>query len=229
MTLPPGWRHRYYDSVVSTSDICVGLAAAGEPAGLAITAGRQTQARGSRGRTWTTLPGNLALSVLLRPTGRAAGAGQWALLAAVAVHTALAEPGVLLKWPNDLLLGGAKLGGILIDSAAAAQGGIDWLVIGVGLNLAAAPPQAAVLRRDAATVARQILAQLSEWDRIRLLDGFAPIRRAWIAAGPALGQRLQVGTVAGTYAGLDDHGALLLQTGGRVHAFATGDVSLVGA
>ena len=224
MVALPGWRHRHYDSVGSTSDICVALAVAGEPAGLAITAGRQTEARGSRGRTWTTLPGNLALSVLLRPTGSAADVGQWALLAAVAVHAALAEPGVMLKWPNDLLLDGVKLGGILIDSATTAQGGLGWLVIGIGLNLAAAPSDAAVLPRDPAAVTTQVLAQLTRWNGLRLLDGFAPIRRAWTAAGPLPGQLMQVGTMAGTYAGLDEHGALLLQTGGRVHAFATGDV-----
>ena len=238
MTPPPGWRHRHYDSVASTSDVCVALAVAGEPAGLAITAGRQTQARGSLGRVWITLPGNLALSVLLRPTGSAADTGQWALLAAVAVHAALAEPGVMLKWPNDLMLhrpvsdepanfnGGAKLGGILIDSATTAQGGIGWLVIGIGLNLAAAPAGAAMLSRDASTVATAILEQFTLWNGVRLLNGFAPIRRAWLDRGPSLGQHMQVGTVAGTYAGLDDHGALLLQTGGRVHAFATGDVSM---
>ncbi len=224
MTAPPGWRHRHYGSVTSTSDVCMALAIAGEPAGLAITADRQTAARGSRGRTWVTQPGNLALSVVLRPAGPASDAGQWALLAAVAVHVALAEPGVSLKWPNDLLLGGAKLGGILIDSATTPQGGIDWLVIGIGLNLAAAPEGAAILPRDALVTAAAVLGELDRWSRVRLLDGFAPIRRAWMDRGPALGQPMQVGTVAGLYDGLDDRGALLLRTGGRVHAFSTGDV-----
>ena len=224
LALPPGWRHRHYDSVTSTSDICVALATAGEPAGLAITADRQTAARGSRGREWTTLPGNLALSVLLRPTGPAADAGQWSLLAAVAVHAALAGSGVVLKWPNDLMVDGRKLGGILIDSGVTPQGGIAWLVMGIGLNLAAAPDGAAVLPRDAATVAPAILGQLDEWNRVRLIDGFGPIRRAWMDRGPAHGQPMQVGTVAGTYDGLDDRGALLLHTGSRVDAFSTGDV-----
>ncbi len=176
-----------------------------------------------------TAPGNLALSVLLRPTCPARDAGHWALLAAVAVHAALDQADVSLKWPNDLLLQGGKLGGILIDTAIDRQGGLEWLVIGVGLNLAIAPDAAAVLPRDVSATAQAVLTQFKEWDRVRLLDGFSAIRRAWMDRGPALGTPIQVGTVAGTFAGLDDHGALLLQTGGRVHAFATGDVLLAEA
>ena len=105
---------------------------------------RQAAGRGSRGRDWQSAEGNLHLSVLLRPVGAARRAGQWSLLAAVALADALApllpEPGLLtLKWPNDVRLGGRKLAGVLLDSAADSGGALAWLVIGFGVNLAVAP------------------------------------------------------------------------------------------
>lgn len=71
-----------------------------------------------------------------------------------------------------------------------------------------------------------VLAQIDAWERRRVLEGWGAIRRAWMSAGPPTGQTLQVGMVAGTYQGLSDQGALLLQTGGRLTAFATGTVLL---
>ena len=138
-----------------------------------------------------------------------------------------------VKWPNDILLGGAKAGGILIDTALDGAGGLDWLVIGFGANLAAAPD---LLRAvavvpgapDPAVVAAALLGRLDHWDRISLLDGFAPVRRAWLDRGPPPGSPLRVrwGTadLGGAFAGLGDDGALLLQSGGRVRALPTGEV-----
>jgi len=234
---PPGWRLRRYESLESTSDLCTMLASAGEPDRLAVLAARQTHGRGSRGRTWQTLPGNLALSVLLRPASPAAQAGQWALLAAVALAEAIeaVSPGTAarVKWPNDVMLGDAKAGGILIDTALDAAGWLDWLVLGFGANLAAAPdvpqPVAVVAGRpDPARVTESLLARLDHWDRVRLLDGFAPVRRAWLDRGPAPGSTMRVRwgstDLGGTFAGLGENGALLLQSGGRVRALPTGEV-----
>ena len=231
---PPGWRLRHYESLESTSDLCTTLAQAGEPGRLAITAARQTQARGSRGRTWQTLAGNLAMSVLLRPSGLASDAGQWALLAAGARAEALPASGGALrvKWPNDILLGSAKVGGILIDTALDVAGRLEWLVLGFGANLAAAPdlPGVAVVPggADPAAVATMLLARLDHWDRVRLCDGFALVRRAWLDLGPAPGSHMRVrwgnAELGGAFAGLGDDGALLLQSGGRVHALPTGEI-----
>jgi len=228
------WRFRHFPSVASTSDLCIALAQANEPAGLAILADRQTAARGSRGRDWTTAPGNLALSVLLRPGGPPRDAGQWALLAAVALIESLpAHPGLALKWPNDVMLDGQKLGGILIDTALDGAGSPDWLVIGFGVNLGAAPDldrPVATLPGDPAALTPTILARLDHWAHTRRHEGFAPIRSAWLSHGPTLGTWLRLsqpgGQIAGAFAGLDDQGALLLQSGGRVRAFQTGDILL---
>lgn len=234
MTLPPGWRLRHFEMVESTSDLCVTLAQTGEPAGLAVLAVRQTHGRGSRGREWQTLPGNLALSVLLRPSHPEVG--HWALLAAVALADALDAAPVQVKWPNDIMLDGRKLGGVLVDTAWAPAGGLAWLVIGFGANLCAAPDlrNVAVMpcAWDARVVAHRVLARLDHWTVALARDGFGPVRQAWLDRGPALGDllRLTLGRdqVAGTFAGLADNGALLLQSGGKVRAFATGQVLQAG-
>jgi BirA family biotin operon repressor/biotin-[acetyl-CoA-carboxylase] ligase len=137
---PPSWRVQEHKTLASTQDAAIAAARAGDPGRLAILAATQTAGRGSRGRGWLSPAGNLNLSVLLRPDA-SVPPGLYALLAGVALHEALSAyaAGLMLKWPNDLLLGGAKLGGILIDASFAAAGVPDWVVIGIGANLAVAP------------------------------------------------------------------------------------------
>ena len=234
------WRLRRYLSLPSTSDLCAELARAGEPEGLAVLAERQTAGRGSRGRTWESPPGALALSVLLRPREPSINTGHWALLSALALHGALAEhapAGALsLKWPNDVLIdrrerAKRKVGGILLD-AAFGPAGLDWLVIGFGANLAEAPEGGGALQAapDPASGANGVLGQIDRWRRVRLLEGWSAIRAAWLNRAHPVGTPLHVRTggfdTAGAFDGLGDDGALLLRTGGRVVAFATGDVLL---
>jgi len=210
------WRIRSYARLASTSDLCLQLAASGEPDGLAVLAAEQTAGRGRSGRAWHSAPGNLFLSVLLRPAGETARAGPYALLAGVAVWEALAsflrEPAALsLKWPNDLLLAGRKLAGILLESATGADGAPAWLVIGIGANLASAPAiappsiappsiappsiappstassataslaDAGIAPPSPEAAAHAVLARLSHWRTILDSEGFPPIRAAWLA------------------------------------------------
>lgn len=126
------------DSVPSTQDILHDLAQAGAPAGTAVVAAEQTLGRGSRGRGWDSPRGGLWMSVLLRPW-TVAGLEVISLRAALSVAEAIESviPGLrlALKWPNDLLLGGRKVGGILCE--ARWQGGIPgWIAVGIGLNVA---------------------------------------------------------------------------------------------
>ena len=242
--VPPEWRLKVVEVVPSTSDLCRSLAEAGEPDGFAVVARRQTQGRGSRGRAWESPVGNLSLSVLLRSHEPARDAGQWALLAAVALAettaTYLPQPASLaLKWPNDVLLGDRKLAGILIDSATDERGFLRYVIIGIGANLAVAPAltdRAATCLADMApppspeAFAAVLLAQLAHWRGVRLLDGFAPIRAAWLLRAQKIGSQMSIKTggqvLGGTYAGLGDDGSLLLQAGGRVRSFTTGEVLL---
>lgn len=230
------WRVRRYASLPSTSDLCVQLARGGEPEGFAVLADRQSAGRGSRGRTWESLPGALCLSALLRPMDPPALAGHWALLSALALHESLAphapEGALSLKWPNDVLIAGRKLGGILLDAATGAAG-FDWLIIGFGANLLTAPEGAGALgiAVDPGQVAQRVLAELDAWRRVRHVEGWGAIRTAWLARAHPPGTPLRVRgagglDVGGAFDGLGEDGALLLRTGGRVHTFPTGEVLL---
>lgn len=244
MSAPHRFRLRVHEALPSTSDLVAQLAEAGEPEGLAVMARRQTAGRGTQGRRWEGPAGNLHLSLLLRPAEPLALAPQWGLLAAVALADAVAEvipdPAILgLKWPNDLLLNGAKAAGILTEASATAQGRTAWINLGIGVNLAHAPgvpgrstaclADAGIAPPEPEAFAHRLLAALDRRRAERRLHGFAPIRAAWLARGPALGTHLAIRRegrdTAGAFAGLAEDGSLLLATGGRVHAIASGEVA----
>lgn len=232
-----GWRLDVFDELESSSTACAARARAGEAEGLAVLALKQTAGRGSRGRAWQAPEGNLNLSVLLRPQRPAAEAGMFALLAGVAVAEALqALTGLTptLKWPNDLLLDGAKLGGILIDAASAGDR-LDWLVIGIGVNLRAAPviggrktialgEKGAELAAE--TAARAILERLGQWRDAPA----AAITAAWLARGHEPGTPIMVCAGEerwqGRFAGLSPRGELRLHCGDRIELISTGEVLL---
>lgn len=243
------WRLAVFDTLPSTADLCRARAEAGEPDGLAILARQQTAGRGTRGRTWVGVAGNLFLSALLRPGGSAREAAQWSLLAGVAMAEALATcvpaaAALTLKWPNDVLLNGRKVAGILAESEADAQGGLAWLSLGFGANLVSAP---AVPGRPTAclaevapppapeTLAWQVLEALTRWRHLCVdgagvaTAGFAPVHAAFLARAPALGTELNLNVgdhrMTGAFAGLGEDGSLLLRADGRLHAFAAGEVT----
>ncbi len=233
-----GWRLEVHDSLPSTSDLCIARAEAGEAAGLAVLARCQTQGRGSRGRSWTGQAGNLALSVLLRPAGALHQPALWPFLAALSLHQALGGDSLLqLKWPNDILLGHAKLAGILVERGTGA--GAGWLVIGFGANLLRAPTvparEVACLADlgqtlDAETVAQRVLAGLDDWQEIYHRDGFDVIRSCWLVRAHPPGTVLAVesGGIrrSGSFLGLATDGALLIEIAGREQRIDTGEVLL---
>src|SRR3954470_19738027 len=116
-----GVRHKPYDTLGSTNAEALALARAGERGPLWVTAKTQTAGRGRRGNAWVSTPGNLFATLLLTEPSEPAVASQLSFVAALALHDAMAEcapqagPLLKVKWPNDLLLGGAKLAGILIE------------------------------------------------------------------------------------------------------------------
>jgi len=235
-TPPPGWRLRIEDSVPSTSDLVQRLALSGEPEGLAILARQQSGGRGREGRLWSSPPGNLYFSLLLRPGGPVRDAGRWALVAGLTMIEGLAsfaaDPAALrLKWPNDVLLGDAKLAGVLCESAATAEGELDWFIMGIGANLAVPPvlPDRATAGLGAIPpeqVACAMLAALERWRALWGAEGFGAIRTAWMARGPAMQTPLTLrGGRSGHYAGLAEDGSLLLAAEGQVRAVATGEVA----
>ena len=209
------------DSVGSTSDEARQLAAAGAPHGTAVLALEQTAGRGRQGRVWISPPGNLHLSVVLRPGVAQRRLPELSLVAAVAVADAvdslLGQAAARLKWPNDVLVAGAKLAGLLLERFD------DAVILGVGMNLAHSPPDlpypvtaltscgvSTEPEAAAAAVLAGLDARLDEWQR----QGFAATITAWMQRGPGLGAAVQArqGTtwISGSFAGLDGDGALLL-------------------
>lgn len=231
------WRLSILESLPSTQTLVAERAEAGEPAGLAIMARLQTAGRGRASRGWTNRPGNLAISILVRPEAEARAAGQFALLAAVALHEVAAHHApVRLRWPNDLMLDEAKVAGILTEATLRPGGALTHVIFGIGVNLAHAPP---VEGRDTAclgpippeTFAWALLEALSQWLDRHAREGFAPIRAAWMAAGPAPGSPLSVrqgdSFVRGRYEGLTGEGALRLMTEQGPRTFHAGELGEV--
>jgi BirA family biotin operon repressor/biotin-[acetyl-CoA-carboxylase] ligase len=241
--LPAFLRLQGFAELDSTNEEAKRQAAAGAPAGTLIWALKQQAGRGRRGRAWVSAPGNLYLSLLLRPDRPAAAAAQLGFAAALAVGEALAPllPAVAelaYKWPNDVLVAGRKISGILLESQAAEAGRVDWLVIGIGVNIASFPeeseyPATSLAAAGAAPVALEAVLEAVArgchfWYERWLAEGFAPLRAAWLARARGLGEpirvRLPQGESHGRFAGLDQEGALLLDTGTGFSRVTAGEV-----
>ena len=223
------------DETFSTNDDVAALARAGAAEGLWLRADRQTGGKGRQGRSWSSPPGHLYASTLVRLRPGDPPAPTLALVAAVALHetAALTAPGILIKWPNDLVApDGAKLAGILLERAE------DAVVIGFGVNLAYHPED---LDRPATSLAAlagaapepasflEVLAEAFErWLGRWRNEGIAPIRGAWLAAAHPIGTALSVAGQPGLFDGLDETGALRLRTAaGGVQIVHAGDVFLI--
>lgn len=225
----------------STNSEARSLAENGAPEGTVFLAASQTSGRGRLGRDWVSPPGGAYLSVVLRPPVSPLEVGSLALAVAVGVARGVrACSGVeaSLKWPNDVLLGGRKLAGILLEMAAEADR-VAWVVAGIGVNVrstASGFTDAAFLA-DSSEVSAASVAAL-------VLDGVAGAYRTWLEGGfPALHEeyeRLSALTgaevtvtdltgrihAAGVVAGVDGEGRLLVSGGGGVTAVASGEVTL---
>lgn len=243
--LPDFFRLQRFDQVDSTFTVAKQQAEAGAPAGTLIVARRQTAGRGRRGRTFTSPEGNLYLSLLLRPTQPAVEAAQLSFVAALAVADAvravLPAADVRQKWPNDVLLNGGKVCGILLESAAdtAHPGKLSWLIAGIGINVASHPegtdwPAMSLHAAGATTVdAEAVLGQMAtaflDWMRRWEADGFAPIRDAWtrdaIGIGEPITVRLADKIIDGRFQELDADGALVLcDENGHARTITAGEV-----
>jgi BirA family transcriptional regulator, biotin operon repressor / biotin---[acetyl-CoA-carboxylase] ligase len=218
----------------STNDDVAALAREGAGEGVWLRAERQSGGRGRQGRAWTSPAGNLYASTLLRLLPGDPPAPTLALTAAVALHEAasLWARGVLIKWPNDLIAGGAKLAGILLEREG------DAVVIGFGINLAHHPEG---LDRSVTSIAALagaapepavFLEALSDgfarWRARWRQEGVVAICRRWLEAAHPLGTALTVAGEEGLFDGLDETGALRLRLAdGTVRVVHAGDVFLV--
>ena len=244
MTLPDFYTLVRRDRVGSTNDVAKDLAAGGAAEGTLVVAETQSAGRGRRGKPWSSPPGNLFMSLVLRPDCPPATAVQLGFVAGVALWDAIAafdDPGIdlTLKWPNDVLLDGRKVAGILLESATRTDGALDWVVVGIGVNTAHHPPDAQWPAADLTSlrdrpkpddllpmVADHLLDYYLEWNE----NGFGPIRRLWLANsffGP--GDRVTVGgsetALEGAFEDIGEDGALLLRlASGETQAISYGEI-----
>jgi BirA family biotin operon repressor/biotin-[acetyl-CoA-carboxylase] ligase len=228
-----------HDAIGSTNTEAWKLARAGEPGPIWITAGRQSAGRGRRGSIWVSEAGNLYASLLLVGVAPPQRAAELSFVAALAVHDAVTElasnlmarPAV--KWPNDLLIGGAKFAGILIE----AEGPVA--VVGIGVNCLHHPAVTSYPATDLASagasvspqqlfslLSKTMLDRLDQWNRGA---GFAAVRADWLERATGLGTEIRVRLsqreLAGHFQALDEAGRLVLRLpDGSVETVSSGEV-----
>lgn len=236
------FRTKQLDATGSTNDDVLDAAASGEAEGLVIVARKQTGGRGRRGRSWSSPEGNLYASLLLRPKDQTV-AGQYSFVAALAIAEVLAEfidrERIRLKWPNDVLADGAKIAGILLETAVHDHG--LALVVGMGVNLSSHPDNARLsatsllslgfaeerLKPDAFLAA--LLKAFNRYRQKLYEDGFSALRELWLAQAVNIGEIINVHLAESQFSGrfltIDDQGCLLLQQQeGMVRRIAAGDI-----
>ena len=249
LELPSPYQLVELDCVDSTNAEAKRLGEEGAPDCTIVWAKRQTSGRGRRGREWVSDSGNLYFSILLRMPYPMTDMSQLSFVAANAVADAVSVAAprgsfVNVKWPNDVLLEGKKVSGILLEGEPDIDRGcFKYMVIGIGVNIATHPviedgvyPATSLAAEGAAgeglsvekmldTLAKRFLAGLATWRNL----GFGPIRRHWLARAKGLGGpvtvRLPNEVIDGIFAALDENGALVLHLDGQPNRVITaGDV-----
>lgn len=247
----PDWAGRLHrmDTVVSTQEEAKRLAESGAPEGTAVMAEEQTGGRGRMGRKWHSPKGKgIWMSVVLRPSIPLQSTPQLTLLAGVAVCTAIrkitgVEAGI--KWPNDLLAGGRKVCGILIESNVG-PGGLQYAIAGIGISANLSEEDYPAELKEIATsllieggvpvdrvkLAGEVLRELKIHYELYLEQGFEPIARLWeeqsVTLGRRIGRRTQQGWLEGTAIGLGEDGELLLRDdNGMVTSVCSGEIVLI--
>jgi BirA family biotin operon repressor/biotin-[acetyl-CoA-carboxylase] ligase len=230
-----------HDAVGSTNAEALTLARHGGRGPLWVAAARQSAGRGRRGRAWVSEPGNLYASLLLTDPASPEHWPELSFVAALAIHDALVEisaalkPKLAIKWPNDLLLAGAKVAGILLEAEAVS------VVVGIGVNCVNHPAEvdfpatdltaAGVLAAPETVfgvLSAKMLGRIAQWNGG---EGFSTIRTDWLARAAGIGEAIRVRLadreVAGRFEALDDAGGLVLRLpDGKVETITAGDVYL---
>ncbi|MCG7393916.1 biotin--[acetyl-CoA-carboxylase] ligase [Microvirga sp. ACRRW] len=245
-----GYRLISLEATESTNDDVLQAARSGDPGQLWIVAGEQRAGRGRHGRQWSSPQGNLYASLLLIDPCEVQHAPQLGFVTGLALHeaveavTGVGAPRLSLKWPNDLLLDGAKVSGLLLEGHRLGNNGPLAIVIGMGVNVAFAPTgtpypalalqsvKSSLTREDMFRALSASFAQtFSAWRnaaRMNTTDPFGPIRRLWLERAAGVGQevtlRLPSGEKRGIFEGLDKFGRLQLKTTIGVEQIDAGDL-----
>ena len=233
----------------STNEVAFRLAEEGAAEGTVVIADCQNHGKGRLGRRWESPPGvNLYCSVILRPDIMPLQASQLTFLSAVAVAEAIEETSPIrpsIKWPNDLLVRGKKVAGLLNEMSAETEK-VNFIILGIGININMKESQFPPDLRHPATsleieaghptnrlaLTRNLLRSLDRLYDAYLRDGYEPIRAAWLRHADMIGRAIRVSYLdkeaTGEAAGIDDDGALLLRHGdGRLERVLAGDVTIL--
>ncbi len=231
-----GWKWQDYEELCSTNDEACKQSLTADGGPFVITARRQTQGRGRRGRTWSSLEGNLFMSLALPLPPEKWHEVVFVVSLSLLQTVAALAPGLnlRLKWPNDVLLNGGKLSGILLE-----KGEAGYLIIGIGVNLSAAPQISGLiypticlkdvgLEVDRQTFLAAFLRQFNAGMELWRREGFASIRDKWLENVKGLDQQINVTTEketkTGIFRGLSENGMLLLEQDGNLIKICAGDV-----
>lgn len=242
-----GKQIQFLEQTTSTNNQALSLAYKGAPEGTAVLADSQTGGKGRMSRSWFSPPGkNIYTTVILRPEMDPALSPQVTLIAGVAVAELLDQycPGrVTLKWPNDVLIGGSKVCGILAESRSSAVR-IEYIVVGIGININMQENELDESLRRIATslkietgrdfireeVAARLYESLEKWYFIFRDSGFAPVREKWLECAGMTGKEIsytsQGTTIKGLVTGMDYDGALLCSVNGETKRLTAGEITL---
>lgn len=233
------WQVQTFDTLPSTMDVAHELARSHNPEGVVIVAKEQSDGRGRRDSKWFGPLGNLYFSSILRPPGLSRDVGQHSFILAVALAATVKKRiqencRYQHKWPNDGLLNGKKFAGILLETSLAPEGRVDYLIAGVGINIASAPDDKIAFNNlskeqlSSEEFLEFYLENLAHYLEIYREQGFSPIREAWLEDAKGLHEditvRLPQDTLKGVFNGLDDNGALILGSADGQKLIHAGDV-----
>jgi len=228
----------HFENLTSTQDIAKQYLSEGQNLPFAIHTDKQSSGRGRSGNQWVSLEGNLLTSIAIPLQDvPVKDIGQYSFLTAVVLMDCLAEYGVVNaqnKWPNDILVDGQKIAGILLESNSNNDGVLNALIIGIGINIMNAPEGAICIHNltGDSILPSEFLNQFIKQLDIQLLyfkqHGFDPIRKKWLDKAYGLGilikVRLPNEIFHGEFMGLDNDGALLVKVDGIPRKVYSGDV-----
>lgn len=231
------WYWQDLPTVGSTNDYAAALSSNPPAEKFVISAVEQTKGRGRRGRSWLCLPGNLFMTLALK--GELQDINFLPFITSLALLKTIkgldADLDVVLKWPNDVLVKGAKVSGILLEKPEN-----EYIIVGIGVNIQASPAQGTELIYpviglkdcgidiDRCSFLKLYLHQFNETLALQKQQGFAAVRERWLQHAGHLNQEIRVNmensSEDGIFRGLDNNGALLLEQQGQLRKIYAGDV-----
>ncbi len=242
--LPKGFDLQLFLSIDSTNMEAARKIELGAKGGLWIKAEEQSNGRGRGDRMWISKPGNLYASLIYEIGENIRDAGHLSFITALAVRDTIIEcipnKNIKCKWPNDILVSGKKISGILLESGPNKTEGINYIIIGVGINIDHHPKltsyEATHINEQTkqkcshSEVFTMLAERMNYWLLFWKEKGFDPIRESWLGSAIGIGEEIIVKTMSnqliGRFVGLERDGALMLEVDGKIKTIHSGDVFL---